>query len=502
MSAIPNTDADDRLDQATQQGDEEAKRLNLDVQIEQRGACQRHITVTVPRDDIERYCDNAFKEMMPTSTVPGFRPGRAPRELVEHRFRKEVADQVKGSLLLDSMSQVNEEHKLAAISEPDIDPMAVELPSDGPLTFEFDLEVRPDFELPEWKGLSIDKPSHKFTKKEIDTEFERLLAERGRLVPQKGAAKTGDYVVVNIAFKLGDEVLSQAEEEVIRIRPVLSFRDGKIEKFDKLMKGVKAGETREVEVTLSDSTPNAELRGKKVNGTFEVLEVKRLELPDLTPELLQELGDFESEEDLRDALKTSLERRLSYQQNQQARKQVLAQLTVAADWELPPDLLERQSQRELERAVLELRASGFNENEIRARVNELSQNSRAATAQALKEHFILERIVEEEGIEAEPDDYDREIELIAMQRDESPRRVRAQIEKADLMDALRNQIIERKAIDLILSHARFKEVPFKLEAIDAEALDSAVGGQEPESDIPEAKYADEAAALREPEDHT
>ncbi len=431
MSATPNTDADDRLDEASPPGEEETEKLNLDVQIEPRGACQRHITVTVPRDDIERYYDNVFKELMTTSTVPGFRPGRAPRDLIEHRFRKEVADQVKGSLLMDSMSQVNENHKLAAISGPDIDPMAVELPSDGPLTFEFDLEVRPDFELPEWKGLSIEKPTHKFTKKEIDTELERLLAERGRLVPQDGAAKTGDYIVVNIAFKLGDKVLSQAEEEVIRIRPVLSFRDGKIEKFDKLMKGVKAGETREAEVTLSDSTPNAELRGKKVNGTLEVLEVKRLELPELTTELLQELGEFESEEDLREAIKTGLERRLDYQQNQQTRKQVLASLTVAADWELPPDMLERQSQREMERAVLELRASGFDENEIRARVNELSQNSRASTAQALKEHFILERIVEEEKIEAVPDDFDREIELIAMQREESPRRVRAQIEKAD-----------------------------------------------------------------------
>ena len=95
--------------------------LHLDVQIESQSACQRHITVTVAREDIDRYFDDAFSEMMSTAAVPGFRVGRAPRKLIEARFHKDVADQIKGSLLLDSMSQVNEDHDLAAISEPDID---------------------------------------------------------------------------------------------------------------------------------------------------------------------------------------------------------------------------------------------------------------------------------------------------------------------------------------------------------------------------------------------
>ena len=94
-------------------------------------------------------------------------------------------------------------------------------------------------------------------------------------------------------------------------------------------------------------------------------------------------------------------------------------LTEAADWELPPDLLQRQSRRELERAVLELRRSGFSDAEIRAHENELRQNSAASTARAFKEHFILERIAEEEKIDAEPDDYDDEIRLIAAQSGES-----------------------------------------------------------------------------------
>ncbi len=145
-------DQTDQLDDQETAGDE-AEKLNLSIKVDSPSACQRHVTVTIPREDIERYFDKAFSDLMTSASVPGFRAGRAPRKLVEARFRKDVADQVKGSLLMDSMTQITEDPKLSAISEPDFDPLAVELPDEGPMTFEFDLEVRPEFDLPEWKGL-------------------------------------------------------------------------------------------------------------------------------------------------------------------------------------------------------------------------------------------------------------------------------------------------------------------------------------------------------------
>ena len=315
--------------------------------------------------------------------------------------------------------------------------------------------------------------------------MQRLLANRGRLVPHDGPAEPGDYISTNLRFEHEGHVLASAPEEVIRIRPTLSFRDGKIEGFDKLMAGVRAGETRRTEAQLSEDAPNAALQGKRVSAIFEVLEVKRLEKPELTAELLDELGGFQLEADLRDAIKDALQRRLEYQQRQRAREQITAALTVAASWDLPPGLLQRQSQRELQRAVDGAAAQRFSEDEIRTHENVLRQNSRAATAQALKEHFILERIAEDQEIDATEEDYEAEIRLIAAQSDESPRRVRAKLEKGGSMDVLRNQVIERKVIDLILENAEFEEVPYQPEATDVEALDLAAGGGG--SDIPAAK---------------
>jgi trigger factor len=464
---------------------------NLEAKIESPSACKRHITVTISAADVKKYFERKYDELVPLAQVPGFRAGKAPKELVQARFRKEVTEQVKGALLLDSIDKVNTDHKLAAISEPDFDLEAIEVPTDGPMTFEFDLEVRPDFEMPAWEGLKVERPVYEFTQADVDRRLQSLLHEQGSLVPYDGPAESGDYIVCNLTFRHEGETLSSGKEETIRLRPVLSFRDGRIEEFDKKLAGVKAGETREVSATLSADAPNEKLRGQQVTAEVEVLDVKKLELPEITEQFLQDMGGYESEAELRESLLADLNRQFKFRQQQHFRRQITALLTKDANWDLPPEMLKRQAQRELERSVLELRRNGFSEQEIRAHANELRQNSTINTARALKEHFILERIAEDHNIEAVEDDYLDEVRLIAQQSGENPRRVRARLEKRGLWDVLRNQIIERKVIELVLEKAKFQDVPFKPEASadeTTEAVDAAAGGGDAGEDIPAAKY--------------
>ena len=469
---------------------EESKTLDLIVNIESPSACERHVTVTVSQADIDRYFDDAFSQMMPTASVPGFRIGRAPRKIVETRFRKEVAEQVKGTLLMDCLEQVSQERKFAAISEPELDLEAVEVPDNGPMTFEFDIEVRPEFDMPQWKGLKITRPVREFSSEDVDEQVEQRLTRYAQLVPSDQAAASGDYLTVNLTTTADGSTVQQDEERVLRIRPVLSFVDGKIEGFDKLVEGVKVGDQRTADLTLSVDAPNGELAGKKVSVALEVLEVKTLKMPELNEEFLAELGDFETEEAFREAVLKNLERQLDYEQQQKSRQQITELLIESADWDLPPGLLKKQSARELERAVMELRRSGFSEVDIRARENQLRQNSDASTATALKEHFILERVAEDESIEADDADYEKEIFLMAMQSGESPRRVRAQIEKRGLFDVLRNQIVERKVLELVQNEAKFVDEPYEAEKNETEAIQLAVGGGGA-SAIPEAVDASE-----------
>jgi trigger factor len=169
------------------------------------------------------------------------------------------------------------------------------------------------------------------------------------------------------------------------------------------------------------------------------------------------------------------------------REQITSALVQSADWDLPPEMLRRQATRELQRSVLELRRNGYSEAEIRAHENELRQNSAVETARALKEHFILERIAEEEKVEDEPGDYDDEIRLIAAQLNESSRRVRARLEKSGQMDVLRNQIIERKVIARIVEHAKFKDVSYEPPRAQVEAVDHSAAGGDKGQSIPEAQ---------------
>jgi len=494
---MTNSETDVATDEPSE---EESSTLDLKVNVDSPSACQRHLTVTVAREDVNRYFDDAVGELMSEANVPGFRPGRAPRKLVESHFKNELADKIKGTLLMDSMSQVTEEMDFSPISEPNFDFDAVEIPDEGPLTFEFDIEVRPEFDMPQWKGLKLDKPTKDFGKKDIDDHLAKLLRRHAVVEPTSDPAEIEDVLVVDLEFKLDGKKIAELKDTEITIRPELSFEDGVLSGFGKLMKGSKSGDRKSGKLRISPQANNEDLRGEEVDVEIEVLDVKRLVPPKLTEEMMDRLGDFENEGDLRDDVKDELERQLSYHQNQSIRKQITSLLTESADWELPPDLLRRQAHRELQRAAMELRSSGFSDDEIRMRINMLKQNSEDATEMALKEHFILERIAEDEDLEATDADYDQEIMMMAMQSGESPRSMRAKIEKQDLMDALRNQIVERQAIGCIQAKASFNETAWKTKQASTFAVDFAIGGASDE--IPDAKHGGDQRELEQPVDRT
>ena len=471
--------------------DEQTKEMNLNVEVEETSACQRKVTVTIPRDEIERYFKDKFDDLVPKAEVPGFRHGKAPRELVEKKFRPQVADQVKGTLLMDSLAQVSDNQDFSAISEPDLDYEQVTIPEDGDMTYTFTIEVRPEFEMPEWKGLSLERPEHEFTDDDIDNHIAKLALRFSELAPVDEKVAAEDYIVCNITSRYDGKVVSSDEEVTIQVMPTLSMADATVEGFDILVLGAAAEESKTTTVTVSEYAENEELQGKDVEVEFEILDVKRVEKMS-SDEVATKLG-IDSTEDLRGLIRTSMEERLHYSQRERIREQISTLLTESADWELPQDLLKRQSGRELERKKIEMRSSGFSEQEIIARENGLRQNILEKTEVLLKEHFILERIAEDESIEDAPEDYDLEIMRIAAQRNDSPRRVRARLERTGQMDALRNMIIERKVIDLITENAKFKALPYESdEQNDSSAVNFFVAGGA--TQIPEAKYDDDGSA--------
>ena len=169
------------------QGEEaEAKakrKLELDVHIQDVGPCKKHLKVTVPRPEIERQFEESLGNFQRDAQVPGFRPGRAPRPLVVKRFRKQVADQVKSALLMASLEQIDEDYQLNPIVQPKLDVEAITLPDAGPMTFEMDVEVRPEFAAAEYKDLKVKRPIKAIRDQDVEARLGRFLERYAKSFP-------------------------------------------------------------------------------------------------------------------------------------------------------------------------------------------------------------------------------------------------------------------------------------------------------------------------------
>jgi trigger factor len=457
----------------------EKRKLELDVQIADTGPCKKHIKVAVPRKEIERQFEDSLGNLKREASVPGFRPGHAPRQLVEKRFRKEVAEQVKASLLMATLEQIEDDYKLNPISEPNLDVGAIELPSDGPMQFEMDIEVRPDFALPTYKGLTVKRPIKAITDQDVDEQFQRFLERFAQIVPKlEGGAELGDFITADLHFVQQDGTpLNVAKEIQFRLQPELRYQDGSVPKVGEALLGVKPGETREAESVIGSGSVNPALRGQTIRVQFVVHDLKHLRLPEVNNAFFEARG-FQSESDLRDALRVLLKRRLDAQEAQAIRRDVTANLINQVPFDLPADLVSRQEKTTIRRLVSELKEQGLDDSAIRAREAEIRANAHESTLRSLKEFFLLAKIAEAEEIKVNDEDVEAEIELIAVRTDESPRRVRARIEKEGLGDVIASQILEQKTLDRILEFVQYEDVPLEASS-PVETIDQAISPEAP-----------------------
>lgn len=452
--------ADETAQEEQGQAEEHAHKLNLKVEVKDAGPCLKHVRVSIPREDIEHFYEHAVEDLGVNAAVPGFRVGRVPKALLQKRFRDELKDQVKQRLLVESLEQVADENELDPINEPNLDVAALEIPEDGDFEYEFDVEVRPDFKVPDYAGLKIERPKVEVTDEQVAGYLDRFLAQYGQLVPHEGQAEPGDHLTLSVKFTRDGERLHEIDEFTARLKPVLRFRDAELPNFQQLFEAAEIGAKREADLTVSPEAESVELRGETVHAEFELLDLKRLQLPERDKALFDRIG-VDSEDELRGNIRQTLERQAVYRERQYARSQVLTKITESANWELPEKLVTRQVENALRREILEMQQAGFTAADIRARENQLRQNAITTTRRALKEHFVLDKVATQENIEVSRQDIEQEMTLMALQQGESPRRLRAKLQKTGLIENLEAQLRERKAVDFILSKAAYVDVPAK-----------------------------------------
>ena len=434
-------------------------KLQQVVEIKDVGPCRKHVKVTVDRALIDERFDEKFTELVFSQQpqVRGFRPGKAPRKMIEKQYYDSVAEEIKTQVLMASLEQLAEEEKISPLSPPELDPNAIVIPKEGSFVYEFEIEVRPEFDLPTYKGLKLRRPTHTFTDAEVAKEQKRILEPYGQIVPKEPAVVAlGDTITADVVITFGDKELNTISEARVKVEQQLALADGVAEDFGAKLSGAKPGDVRAVDIKLSQEIPAEALRGRSVQAKFTVKDVKTTRQPELTEQLLETFG-VKTEGALTELVKSLLERRLEYSQRQVARQSVLDQIAASATWELPKDMLVKQARKTLARRVMEMRNSGMSDEQIAGRRRILEQDVLKNTAAALKEHFVLQKVAEMEKLEIEDEDLEAEIDRMADQSGESARKVRARMEKEELMEALATDLLERKALDLILASAVYED---------------------------------------------
>jgi len=435
-----------------------ADSMQLSVKIEDRGACRRHISVTVSAKDVFEVREDAVSELVGKAQVPGFRIGKVPKALLRKKFGKEIDADVKQKVLVRSLEQITKDHGIEPLGEPRIDVDSMEIPESGDFSYQFEVEVRPAFTLPDFSGFTITRPSGEPTPEDIEAFTHNFLSSQAKRVTSDAPAAPGDFVICRMTFTWNGNVVRVLESESARLLPTLNFPDAALNGFAELMQGVTVGDSREATVTISLQSPIVEMRGEAVSVRFEVAEVQRYQMPDLSNEFLDAFG-FSSEEDFRNGMVDAVVRRLTYQQRQDTREQLLEQMTASADWDLPEMLVRQQTENATRREVLEMSQAGFTPDQIIARQTQIQQNALENTRAALKQHFILDRIATENEIEPSREDIEQELFLMARQRGEPVRKIRARLAKSGMLENLEAQLRERKAIDFLLSKVQFNDVP-------------------------------------------
>ena len=319
------TTAEAGTDTAVAPESEEQVKLQQTIEIKDVGPCKKHIKVTIDRGQIDKRFDEKFTELTLSDQpqIRGFRPGKAPRKMIERQYYDSVAEEIKSQVLMASLEQLAEEQTIAPLSPPEFDPSLLAIPKEGPFIYEFDIEVRPEFELPQYKGLKLKRPVHTYSDAEVEDQKKRLLEQYGQIVPKEPpVVALYDTITADVAISFRDKEINKLEEVQVKVGPQFALSDGVAEDFGKKMVGAKPGDVRTVDITVSQEVTAPQLRGQKIQATFTIKDVKTTRPPELTQDLLEEAFGVSTPDAFDELVRSVLERRLEYTQRQAARRQV------------------------------------------------------------------------------------------------------------------------------------------------------------------------------------
>jgi len=427
------------------------------VTIEESGPCKKKISIEIPEGKIKETFDQQYYELRKDAEVPGFRKGRAPRRLLEKRFGKDVAEQTKLKLLAGATDDAIKDNDIQSLGEPDIDHEAIEIPETGSLKFDFEIEVRPTFDLPELEGIPVEKPKMEVTDETIESEIAELQKRMGKWQPKDGNAAIDDQIVADVIIKNEQGEEEKKENTEIAIREKGLAWKVPAENLGELLTGAKTGDVKKTTVDIPATYFDENYRGKKVDIEIKVNDIKELVPAELNQELFDKIGVKDLDE-LKDALRQRDEQNLERQTRSAMQQSIHKYLLDNIDFDLPADVVADQSQQLLQRQYVRLLQQGSQAAEITEQLDQLKAASENQAKTQLKSFFIIDEIANNLQIETTEEEINGYIAQMAMYRQTRPEKMREQMAKDGSLSQAALEIREQKCIDKLLESAKITEV--------------------------------------------
>ena len=425
----------------------------IQVEVTEESPILRVLSVTVAAVRVDRAFDRSYRKLRKEVRVKGFRPGKTPRSVLERMYGPSLPEEIERILVAETLPDAIELASLQPLAEPGIDAAPPEPSAD--FCYEARIELKPEIELPDTKGLPAKRPSAEVGEDEVLVQLEQLRERTAPLVeqPEGRAAEDGDFVTIDFVGCVDGEPFEGGSAKGHEVE----LGSGRfVPGFEEQLVGARAGDDLQVEIDFPDDYGNETLAGKHAVFDVHVDAVKKREIPELDDEFAKD-RDFESLAELRDQIRSDLERERKRAADSVLRRTVMASLVEQTDFEVPPGIVERQLQHQIESFRREY------ENQVppevlQSQLVRMAEDGRDAAARRVREGFLLEAVAAAEKIEATDEDVDARLEEMANDRGMSPQQLRKIASEQGWREAIRSELVDQKALDFLAEGAEVEEI--------------------------------------------
>ncbi len=402
------------------------------------------LSVEIDEQEFEKALDTAFRKIAREVRIPGFRPGKAPRRVLEARMGKEAARQeALREALPDYYARALRDQEVDAIAPPDIDITAGQ--ESGPVTFDAVVEIRPQLQLAGYGGLRVQVPSPEVTEEEIQAQVDRLRNNFGELSEVARPARNGDHLTIDLkGSRAGEPVPGMTTDDFL-----YELGSGTVlPQLDDQLQGAKTGDIFSFDAELPDG---------QVQFRVLVKDVKEKILPEVTDEWAGEASEFDTVEELRADITKRIRLVKRVQAQLTLRNQAVEALVEMVSEDPPEALVDQETERRAQDLQSRLAAQGATIPQYLETTGQTEEQVvaelRQAASQAVKADLALRAVADAEAIEAADADIDAEIDRLAERLKDKPAQLRRQLERADQMPAVRSDVRKSKALEWLVEHA-------------------------------------------------